>query len=102
MIVTSIRIPPDLLRDIDRESQRREKTLGVAVSRNSVITMLLREAVAMAKRAAAVATDKPPVTHVMTAARAQALREHHTEAVAPCGCVFLGIERFAACGAHPV
>jgi hypothetical protein len=49
---TSIRIPRELLKDIDREHSRYEKALGAKISRNAIIAILIREALA-ARTAAA-------------------------------------------------
>lgn len=49
-VVTSIRIHRDLLKDINKEVARREKKLGVTVSRNVVIAMLIREGIAAAAK----------------------------------------------------
>ena len=48
-VVTSIRIHRDLLKDINKEVVSREKALGVTISRNVVIAMLIREAIAARK-----------------------------------------------------
>jgi len=51
-VVTSIRIHKDLLKDINKEVDRRQKKLGVTISRNVVIAMLIREGIAAAVAAA--------------------------------------------------